>query len=248
MIKRNKKVSKTRKTQDSVSSKDALIRGRDFIMMDEDLVMYYGKNSRCRKKMCMIVQKKDMCHYAVERKYYQADKIPKDELIHLPDTIIQNPVQYGIIYNPYNVEIDANEIDPKNEIKKFIFDISPLKNRQSICITRNGSPFYTLSPIVDHNTDMYQGILRALQLIEIIKRHPLNFNHINYNINMIGRHVWYHSQPAVITKWIKGRGIAVLEPDKEMGYDSLTNPITNEELPSINVEFHDPYVYWQPYK
>lgn len=244
MNKRDKKVSKTRKEEKSLSSKDVLIRGRDFIMMDDDLVMHYRKNTMCRKSMCIIRKKKDGCHYAVERKYYHEDEIPKDELIHLPDTIVQNPVQYGIIYNPYNIEIDISKVDPKNEIKEFIFDFSPFKNNQSICITRNGIPFYTLSPSVDHNTDMYQSVLRALQLIEMIKRHPLNFNHINYNINMIGRRVWYHSQPAIITKWIKKRGIAVLEPDEGMGYHNLTNPITNEELPSINVEFHDPYVYW----
>ena len=79
-----------------------------------------------------------------------------------------------------------------------------------ITITRNDKPFYQT-----------HGIHHAMDLIDRINEHPLNFNEIDFDKKMIGRKAWWRSEPAVITSWIDGQGCVILEPD---GIDRFTVP------------------------
>jgi len=79
-----------------------------------------------------------------------------------------------------------------------------------VTITRNGKDFYKT-----------YGIDNARVLIEELNEHPLCFNEIDFDKKMIGRKVWWRSEPAVITKWIAGQACVILEPD---GIDNFTVP------------------------
>lgn len=239
-------------TKPSDTSRNILIRDTDFVMLDTDLVIQSKENPKCPIQMCILITNESRQYFAVKREYYTEKEIPKEELIPIADSVLRNPVQYGIIYSPYNEKISRNE-----KIKKLDFDCtSGLQNNQLIYITRNGVPFYRLDPIVDHATNVYNGTLRALRLIEEIKRHPLRFDEIDYDKKLIGRHVWYRSQPAIIKEYIAGRGVFTLEPDKEAGCNGFLIPKeisknmeTHEEilpdtLSAVSVEFHDPWVWW----
>ena len=73
---------------------------------------------------------------------------------------------------------------------------------------------------------------------------------IDYDKKMIGRKVWWRSQPAIITKWIKGQACVILEPD---GIDSFKTPAEyenddmfgdDEDKKSIKTEVFDKHIYW----
>jgi len=108
----------------------------------------------------------------------------------------------------------------------------------AITITRNGKPFY-----VTH------GIHHALDLINKINEHALNFNEIDYDKKMIGKKVWWRSEPAVITSWIgNGQACVILEPD---GINEFTVPAEfAEEDPDyycdecVKTSVFDEHIWW----
>lgn len=104
------------------------------------------------------------------------------------------PVLWGINFNPHHY-------------MKTKWDETEIRYSGSVTITRNGEDFYTLGGGVNY------GIDKARVLISEINEHPLWLNEIDYDKKMIGRKVWWRSQPAIITRWIKGQACVILEPD-----------------------------------
>lgn len=107
----------------------------------------------------------------------------------------------------------------------------------STVITRNGKDFY----------DTY-GINYAQTLIDEINEHPLNFNEIDYDKKMIGRKVWWRSEPAVISKWIDGQACVILKPD---GIEKFTVPAEfAKEEPNyyedgdVKATIFDKHIWW----
>lgn len=65
---------------------------------------------------------------------------------------------------------------------------------------------------------------------------------------MIGRKVWWRSEPAVITHWIEGQACVILEPD---GIDKFAVPaefvhdeIMNDRERDIKAEIFDDHIWW----
>ena len=106
-----------------------------------------------------------------------------------------------------------------------------------ITITRNGKPFFDT-----------HGVNHALDLINRIHEHPLNLNEIGYDKRMIGRKVWWRSEPAVITHWIGyGQACVILKPD---GIDKFTIPaeFADEEGfycdDGVKTNIFDEHIWW----
>jgi hypothetical protein len=78
-------------------------------------------------------------------------------------------------------------------------------------ITRNGKDFYFCN----------HGIDEARVKIKRCEDHPLDLNTIDYKEKMIGRKVWWRSEPAVITYYCDGQACVILKPD---GIDKFTTP------------------------
>ena len=125
------------------------------------------------------------CYWA-----YPRDESPSFEnLIEFSNV---DPVQWGISYNP----------------KLYIhskWDESEICQSKSVTITRNGQPFYIMMA-----TGIAYGIDSARCIITTISEHPLNLNQIDYDINMVGRKVWWKDEPAIIERFIGGGQAAVM--------------------------------------
>lgn len=80
-----------------------------------------------------------------------------------------------------------------------------------VMITRNDEDFYFCR----------EGINKALYLIRNLDEHPLDLNFIDYDKKMIGKKVWWRSEPGVITSWIKGQACVIIKPD---GIEKFTTP------------------------
>lgn len=138
------------------------------------------------------------------------------------------PVLWGINFNPHHYV-------------KSKWDETEMRYSGSVTITRNGEDFYTLFGGINY------GIDKARVLISEIKEHPLGFNEIDYDTKMIGRKVWWRSQPAVITMWIKGQACVILEPD---GIESFKKPAEYEnddmfgEEKDIKTSVFDKHIWW----
>lgn len=122
---------------------------------------------------------------------YPRDEEPNYE--NLVEFNCENPVSYGIRYSPSNGT-------------KCKWDECEAISRGSIMITRNGEDFY------DVRCGINYGIDKARVLISEILEHPLNISTIDFDKKMIGRKLWWRSEPAVITYYCKGQAAIVLEP------------------------------------
>ena len=142
-----------------------------------------------------------------------------------------NPVNWGIKFEPHHY-------------MKTKWGETDISYSGSVTITRNGEDFYTLGGGINY------GIDKARVLISELQEHALDFDLIDYDKKMIGRKVWYRSQPAIITRWIKGQACVILEPD---GIDSFKTPAEfenddmfgdDENKKSIKTEVFNKSIYW----
>lgn len=140
----------------------------------------------------------------------------------------KEPVAWGIHYDPYN---DINT--------KFHDSIDA---HGTVTITRNGEDFC----FAGHG--MNYGIDNARVMISKIKEHPLGLEQVDYDKKMIGRKVWWRSEPAIITMYFKGQGSVILEPD---GIDGFTIPAEFlddadmfDDRESCKVSIFDDHVCW----
>lgn len=105
-------------------------------------------------------------------------------------------------------------------------------------ITRNGEDFYFCRG----------GIDEARWLMKHLDEHPLDLNEYRFEEKMIGRKVWWRSEPAIITSWVKGQACVILEP---YGIERFTTPpefahdewMENSER-SIKVDIFDKHIWW----
>ena len=74
-------------------------------------------------------------------------------------------------------------------------------------ITRNDEDFYYVPGGKGYS------IPKALMLIGEIQEHALNFGTIDFDKKMVGRKIWYNSQPAIIERYIKGQCCVMIKPD-----------------------------------
>ena len=106
-------------------------------------------------------------------------------------------------------------------------------------ITRNGKDFYFCR----------SGIDEARWLVKLLNEHPLGLNEYGFAEKMIGRKVWWRSEPAIITSWIgNGQACVILEPD---GIDSFTKPAEfvdddcmDDEERDIKTDIFDKHIWW----
>ena len=113
-----------------------------------------------------------------------------------------NPVSYGIVYTPKNTT-------------RCKWGECESSSHGSVMITRNGEDFYNVGCGINY------GIDKARVLIDEIHEHPLNIDTIDWDKKMIGRKVWWRSEPAIITYYCKGQAAVILNPD---GIDKFTTP------------------------
>lgn len=106
-------------------------------------------------------------------------------------------------------------------------------------ITRNGKDFYFCRG----------GIIEAQYLLQDIDKHPLDLNMYGFAKKMIGRKVWWHSEPAIITYWVDhGQARVKLEPD---GIDRFTTPAeyANDDVMAyeerdVKISIFDEHIWW----
>lgn len=135
-------------------------------------------------------------------------------------------VCWGIEYKPYNYI-------------KSKWDESECFTSGGAMITRNGKDFYFCR----------SGIDEARYLIKKINDHPINFDEYNFEKQIIGRKVWWRSEPAIITSWIEsGQACVILEPD---GIDHFKSPaefvddeLMNDGEDDIKADIFDNHIWW----
>lgn len=108
------------------------------------------------------------------------------------------PVCWGINYAPYNYA----------RCRHGEFEATTIGN---VFITRNGEKF----------CDVRGGIERAKCMINDFNEHPINLNEIDFDKKVIGRKVWWRSEPAVVSNYISKQACVILEPD---GIKQFTTP------------------------
>ena len=140
-----------------------------------------------------------------------------------------NGVCWGISYEPYNYytfrhgELECN-------------------SSKAAYITRNGKEFYLCRSRIDE----------ARYLINNINEHPLDLFEYNFDKKMIGKKVWWRSQPAIITEWIgNGDACVILEPDKdiieefEIPQEFLEeNDYEPDDHEFIKTDIFDKHIWW----
>lgn len=125
---------------------------------------------------------------------------PRDEKLNC-ENLVQfegEPVCWGINYAPYNYARRRHDE----------FEATTIGN---VFITRNGEKF----------CDVRGGIERAKCMINDFNEHPINLNEIDFDKKVIGRKVWWRSQPAVVSNYISKQACVILEPD---GIKQFTTP------------------------
>lgn len=108
------------------------------------------------------------------------------------------PVCWGINYAPYNYA----------RCRHDEFEATTIGN---VFITRNGEKF----------CDVRGGIECAKCMINDFNGHPINLNEIDFDKKVIGRKVWWRSEPAVVSNYISKQACVILEPD---GIKQFTTP------------------------
>jgi hypothetical protein len=121
---------------------------------------------------------------------------------------------------------------------KSKWDEKELRSIKRVMITRNGKDFF-----LTHNLN------KALYLIDVIREHPLNFDLYDFEQRIVGRKIWWRSQPAIITRWIgDGQACVIIEPD---GIDAFETPreflednmlIGDEGF--IKADIFDEHIWW----
>ena len=136
-------------------------------------------------------------------------------------------VCWGIKYEPHNYV--------RNK-----WDESECYTTGGAMITRNGEDFYFCRG----------GIDEAEWRIKHLDEHPLDLNEYGYAEKMIGRKVWWRSEPAIITDWIDdGQACVILEPD---GIEKSTTPAEFAEEEGddyyedgfVKTEIFDQHIWW----
>ena len=80
----------------------------------------------------------------------------------------------------------------------------------------------------------------------LLDEHPLSLNERDFDKKCIGRKVWWRSEPAVITRYVKGQACVILKPD---GIKNFTVPAEFAKEPyyyeeDVKVNIFDKNIWW----
>lgn len=147
-----------------------------------------------------------------------------------PDTLIQcNCAQFGACW--------GIKYEPTNYITTKWYE-TECNTSIGAMITRNGEDFYSC----------LSGIDEARYLLNVIDEHPLNLNDYNYTQKLVGRKVWWRSQPAVITRWIgDGQACVVLKPEDDTYFkippEFAHRGVVQQER-YVKADIFDRHIWW----
>ena len=135
-----------------------------------------------------------ICGYDTPKNMWVYPRNEEMSVYNLRAFMDDNPVQWGILYEPENLfHYTHGDVEARTIYK--------------VTITRNGEPFYKFFGDSDY------GIAKAKVLIHRCKEHPLDLQMIDYDKKMIGRKVWWKDEPGVITSFIKKQACVIIKPD-----------------------------------
>lgn len=128
--------------------------------------------------------------------------------------------------------------EPHNYIRSK-WDESECFTSGGVTITRNGKDFYFCRG----------GIDEAKVLIRKLEDHPIFLNEYGWKDKIIGRKVWWRSEPAIVRSYIDKQACVMLEPD---GIENFTTPaeFADEEGDNyyeegdVKVEIFDSHIWW----
>lgn len=123
---------------------------------------------------------------------------PRDE-----EPCYENMVEYDIDSSPVAWGL-------RYDVSRYIkckWGDAMLRSGAGTTITRNGEDFYHVGGGIGYS------VPKAMAIIEEIKDHPLGFGEIDYDKKMVGRKIWYRSQPGIITSYINGQCCVMVAPD-----------------------------------
>lgn len=103
-----------------------------------------------------------------------------------------------------------------------------------VMITRNGEDFYFCGG----------GITEALWRIKRIKEHPISFHERNFEKELIGRKIWWKSQPGIITSYIKGQACVIIEPDGMQMFEAPPEYEFGDDEKYIKTSVFDEHIWW----
>lgn len=95
---------------------------------------------------------------------------------------------------------------------------------------------------------MSYGLTKAESLIYDFEEHPLELDTIDYDKKAIGRKVWWRSEPAIVTNFIKGQACVILAPDG-IEHFTVPNEFANEdpdyyEDDTVKTTIMDKHIWW----
>ena len=163
------------------------------------------------------------CYWA-----YPRNKKPTYET--LIEFSCDNPVAWGIRYEPKNYT-------------KCKWDECEARSGGVVYITRNGKVFCDVP-----GKGINYGIDNARVMISELSEHCLELNYIDFDKKMIGRKVWWRSEPAVVKHYVHGQACVLLCPD---GIDSFSTPAEfveegesyYEEI-DVKTSIFDKHIWW----
>jgi hypothetical protein len=125
-----------------------------------------------------------------------------------------------------------------NNYIKSKWDETELRSSKNVMITRNGEDFY-----------LTHDINNALHLINRINEHPISFNSYEFEKEIVGRKVWWRSQPGIIASWVgNGQACVIIKPD---GVDKFETPaeFKTDDMPfydddDIKADIFDEHIWW----
>lgn len=158
---------------------------------------------------------------------YPRDKVPSY------DTLVEFgcdcPVAWGIRYEP-------------NNYTKTKWDETEARTGGAVAITRNGEIFCHVTGGMNYAID------KARVMIAEFNEHPLELNSINFDKKVVGRKVWWRSEPAIVTRYVQKQACVILEPD---GISQFTVPAEfAEEEPGyyedgiVKADILDRNIWW----
>lgn len=147
-----------------------------------------------------------------------------------------------IEFNSEKTTLWGIEYKPFHSIK-CKWDECETRQGSHLIITRNGKKFDEIT-----SSGMYYGIDKARVMIEDYNEHPLELNTIDFDKKMVGRKIWWRSQPAIIERFVWGQGCIIIVPD---GFDKFETPAEfrgdccfEDENDSIKAHILDKHIWW----
>lgn len=135
-------------------------------------------------------------------------------------------VCWGIKYEPHNYV-------------RSKWDESECFTSGGVTITRNGKDFYFCRG----------GIDEARVLIRRLEEHPIFLSEYGWKDKVVGRKVWWRSEPAIVRSYIDKQACVMLKPD---GIEKFTTPaeFADEEGDNyyedgdVKAEIFDSHIWW----